>query len=112
MPSYPPRIKSIKKIEEAEFRTYEIYLAIRNQYSEEKLAKSVEKFRKAKLSLFKSKIHEIQSTFFKKQLGNPNIEELKESTAKSILAIEQEIVIWQNKPHQDIIQTIKIKYGI
>ena len=112
MPSFPPRTKPTKKISQAESRADELYLAIRNKYSDEKIAKAVEKFRKAKLLLFKAKIHEIQSNFFKKQLGNANIEELKETTTKQISVVEQEILSWQNKTSQDIINIVKTTYRI
>jgi hypothetical protein len=112
MPSFPPRITPIKKNEEEESRTHELYLALRNKNSEEKIAKAVEKLRKAKLSLLKAKIHEIEDNFFKNQLNNQYIEELKEITAKKISDVEQEILNWQNKGHQEIINTVKTKYGI
>jgi hypothetical protein len=96
MPSFPPRIDPVKKENQLSQRKQELFFAIRNNYQNEKLNKSVEKYRKAKLSLFKAKIHSIQDKELKKIQSTENIEDIK----KAMITLE-------NMTQEDIINNIK-----
>jgi hypothetical protein len=92
MPIFAPRSESTKKEEELSKRKQELKYAIQKSYPTIKLSKVIEKYRTAQLSLLKAKIHIIREKEF-------------QSKPHSLKAdkIEENILIWKNKPAEEIV---------
>jgi hypothetical protein len=98
MPLYPPRNEAVKKKEQLSKKEIELYSALRNGFSNEKLIKFVERFRLAQLALFKARLHEIREKEFENKKSNLNGAKL-----------ENEISEWNKKSSDAIIMEIKAK---
>jgi hypothetical protein len=98
MPSFAPRSEPIKKKDQLSQKEIELKHAIRNNFSFEKLNKAAEKYRLAKLSMFKARLHEIHEKEFQNKKHTLKIEK-----------IESEILDWNNKLTEEIINIIKAK---
>ena len=98
MPIYPPRTAPLKKIKQLSQKEKELQIAIRNNFSNEKLNKAIEKYRLARLSLLNARLHEIHEKEFQKKKNNLKIEK-----------IENDILEWNNKLADEIINQIKAK---
>ena len=57
MPSFIPRQEPIRKKEQLSQKELEIIAALRKQFTGDKLAKFIDKYRHAQLSLLKAKAH-------------------------------------------------------
>jgi hypothetical protein len=66
MPTYPPRIEPSKKQVELKKREVELVFAIKNKLAVNKLIKYINKYRQARLSMLKAKVHQFKENEFKK----------------------------------------------
>jgi hypothetical protein len=98
MPSFPPRIETVKKQIQFDQKQMELDLAIKRGFSQEKIMKQAEKFRAAYLSLLKAKIHSIQEKELQKKTHNLKMGK-----------IETEIELWANKTIDEIIDETTLK---
>ena len=97
MPSFPPRNAPTKKLGQLEQRAEQLKITIDSNLTEGKLNKSAEKYRAAFLSLLKAKIHVIHENAYKNG----------ELYAIEIEKLERQVVEWQTKTIEEIINTIK-----
>ena len=97
MPIYPPRNEPIKKKDQLLQRTLELQHAINNNFTPHKLNKAAEKYRLAQLSLLKAKVHEFKEWDYQKK---PQLSDIN--------TLEKNILIWIDKPVEEIINQLKI----
>ena len=98
MPLYAPRTEPIKKREQLLLREKELHLAIKNNFSNERINKVAEKYRVAQLAFFKARLHEIHDLEFQKKKNTVNISK-----------IENSVLEWNKKNVEEIIDEIKAK---
>ena len=87
--------------------------AIERNYSQGKINKAVEKFRKANLSLFKAQVHVAKEKLFQNKPYNFTIDEKESETLKYNLTIEKiqsEIFKWEILSINEIINLAKQKF--
>ena len=101
MPSYPPRTEAVKKQDQLSQRETELRHAIQNKLSSEKLAKAIEKYRAAQLSLLKAQLHIIQDKDFQKRPHSFRSDK-----------IENNIKIWTTKNDEEIIRDFKKEHNL
>lgn len=101
MPSYPPRNETIKKEEELTKRREELIAAIRKNYPAIKLASSVEKYRKAELSLLKARTHLIKEKEFQNKPHSFNAEKIENQIQLFVSKTNEEILAeFMNKKYK------------
>jgi hypothetical protein len=98
MPSFPPRVETIKKQGQLSKRELELRQAIQSHASEAELTKRAEKFRAAQLSFLKATLHRIQEKEYQKKPHHYKIG-----------TVEEAITTWTAKTVEEIIQEAKLK---
>lgn len=101
MPIFAPRQEPVKKREELLKREHELLQAINKNIPGEQLHISVEKYRKAQLSLLKARMHAIKEKEYQNRLTDYR-------PGKVISDIEA----WENKTVDNIIDEFKQQHAI
>ena len=96
MPIYPPRSEPVKKQEELTKREMELVFAIKKNLVADKLLKAVDKYRQAKLSVLKARLHIFKENELQKKPNNVTLEKLEKLTVE-----------WTSKTTDDIINEVK-----